>query len=195
MPHNVNERSYETLRYLVGIWWCTKIISKLIVHTCVNECTWRTKEKNQSKGTGGVLANYPPKVKSEESSNKVREYELWRNCAYLAFWGPLGFYSNVELTSVSCVIRRFLMEKIVINGRILWDPPYVRILFVLRLCRLGLIVRRKLFPFRISWRSLKLGGCHVAFRSIHYVSVHFGSVLYQPTDLAPSSLFKWICHP
>ena len=53
-----------------------KIVSELIIHTCVNGCTWRTKEKNQSKGTGGVPAKDPPKVKLEESSNNAREYEL-----------------------------------------------------------------------------------------------------------------------
>ena len=44
-------------------WWCTKIVSELIVHTHANGYTWRTKEKNQSKGTGSVLAKDPPKVK------------------------------------------------------------------------------------------------------------------------------------
>ena len=45
-------------------WWCTKIVSELIVHTRDNGCTWRIKEKNQSKGTGGIPAKDPPKVKS-----------------------------------------------------------------------------------------------------------------------------------
>ena len=74
----------------------------------------------------------------------------------------MGFYSSVELTSVSCVAKCFLIEKIIINGWILRDPPYVRVLFVLGLYRIGLIVRRKLFPFRIPWRSLKPGGCHMS---------------------------------
>ena len=119
-------------------------------------------KKYLTESIGVVLAKDPPKVKLEESSNNIWEYELYRNCAYLIFWGSLGFYSSIELTSVSCVARCFLMEKIIINGRILGDPPYVRILFVLGLYRLGLIVRRKLFPFRIPWRSLKPGGCHMS---------------------------------
>ena len=51
-------------------------ISELIIYTRVNRCIWKTKEKNQSKGISGVLAKNPPKVKSEESSNNAREYEL-----------------------------------------------------------------------------------------------------------------------
>ena len=44
--------------------------------TRVNGCTWKTKEKNQSKDISGVPAKDPPKVKSEESSNNAKEYEL-----------------------------------------------------------------------------------------------------------------------
>ena len=44
--------------------------------TRVNGCTWKTKEKNQSKDISGVPAKYPSKVKSEESSNNAKEYEL-----------------------------------------------------------------------------------------------------------------------
>ena len=33
-------------------------------------------EKDLTKSTGVVLAKNPPKVKSEESSNNVRDYEL-----------------------------------------------------------------------------------------------------------------------
>ena len=33
-------------------------------------------EKNLTKSTGVIPVKYPPKVKSEESSNNVREYEL-----------------------------------------------------------------------------------------------------------------------
>ena len=53
-----------------------KIVGELIVHTCVNRCNWRTKEKKQSKGTDGVPAKNPLKIKSEESSNNAKEYEL-----------------------------------------------------------------------------------------------------------------------
>ena len=44
------------------------------------------------------------------------------NYAYLVFLRALGFYSNVESTSVSCVGRCFLIGKIIINVRILRDP-------------------------------------------------------------------------
>ena len=53
-----------------------KMVSELIVHTCVNGCIRRTKKKNRSKGTDGVPAKNPSKVKLEESSNNAREYEL-----------------------------------------------------------------------------------------------------------------------
>ena len=44
-------------------------------------------EKDLTESTGVVPAKDPPRVKSEESSNNVREYELWRNCAYLFLEG------------------------------------------------------------------------------------------------------------
>ena len=105
------------------------------------------------------------------------------NYAYLVFLRALGFYSSVESTFVSCIGRHFLIGKIIINGCILRNPPHVRILFILRLYELGLIVRCKLFPFRIPWRLLKLGGCLVATRPVHLVSVHFRSIHYQSTSL------------
>ena len=92
-------------------WWCTKIISELIVHTCVNGCTWKTKEKNQSKDIDGVPAKDPPKVKSEESSNNAREYELYKNCAYLCERGFWRLYSGVDLTLISWGRSLFLMGR------------------------------------------------------------------------------------
>ena len=66
--------------------WDKKVILVLVMmhkkvsvswsSTHFNGCTWRTKEKNQSNGTGGLLVKDPPKVKLEESSNNAREYEL-----------------------------------------------------------------------------------------------------------------------
>ena len=107
----------------------------------------------------------------------------------------MGFYSSVEPISVSCVASIFLREKILVNVRILGDPSHAGILFILGLYELGLIVRHKFFPFRTPWGPLKPGGCHVAPRPVHFVSMHFGSVHYQPTDLELRSLLKWIRHP
>ena len=62
----------------------------------------------------------------------------------------MSFYSSVELTSVSCVASLFLIEKILINVCILRNPSRFGILFISGLYRLGLIVRRKPFPFRVT---------------------------------------------
>ena len=113
----------------------------------------------------------------------------------LFFLRSLGFYSSIEPTSVSCIGRRFLIGKIIINGRILRNPPHVRILFILGLYELGLIMKYKLFPFRTPWRPLKPGGCHMASSLVHRVYVHFGTVHYQLTELESSSLLKWFRHP
>ena len=45
------------------------------------------KEEELIESTGVAPAKDPLKVKSEESSNNAREYELYRNCAYLFFKG------------------------------------------------------------------------------------------------------------
>ena len=52
--------------------------------------------------------------------------------------------------------KSFLIEKILINVRILRDLSRVAILFILGLYRLGLVMRHKPFPFRVTWRSLKI---------------------------------------
>ena len=97
-----------------------------------------------------VPAKYPPKVKLEFLHN-FRVLELgWIMRTF--FWRSLGFYSGVESNSFACARSLFLMEKISINVRISWNPPCVRFLVVLGLYELGLILRRKSFPFRISWR-------------------------------------------
>ena len=53
------------------------------------------------------------------------------------------------------------MRKIIINGRVLQNPSHTRILSILGFYQLGLAVECKLFPFRTSWKSLKLRGSHV----------------------------------
>ena len=67
--------------------------------------------------------------------------------------GLWGFYNRVEPISQTCVTSLFLIGKIFINVRMFQNPPFVRVLFVVGLYGLGLIVRLKLFPFRIPWRS------------------------------------------
>ena len=44
-------------------------------------------KKDLIESTGVVSAKDPPKIKSEESSNNVKECELYRNCAYLFLEG------------------------------------------------------------------------------------------------------------
>ena len=73
------------------------------------------------------------------------------NYAYF-FLKVFGFYSGVESNSFACARSLFLMEKISINVCISCNPPCVRFLVVLGLYELGLILRHKSFPFRISWR-------------------------------------------
>ena len=45
------------------------------------------KEEDLTESTGVAPTKDFSKVKSEESSNNAREYELYRNCAYLFFEG------------------------------------------------------------------------------------------------------------
>ena len=73
------------------------------------------------------------------------------NYAYLFSEGLLGFYSGVELNYYACVASLFHIGKILINERIFRNLLCIRILFVLGFYGLGLTVRRKSFPFRISW--------------------------------------------
>ena len=67
-------------------------------------------------------------------------------------WGSLGFYSSVESDFYACATSLFHIGKILINGRIFKNPLCVRILLMMVFYKLGLIVRRKSFPFRIPWR-------------------------------------------
>ena len=68
------------------------------------------------------------------------------------FWGSLGFYSSVESNFYACATSLFHIGKILINGRIFQNLLRIRILFMLGFYGLGLIMRRKLFPFKIPWR-------------------------------------------
>ena len=64
----------------------------------------------------------------------------------------MGFYSCIERNSFACKTSLFLMGRILINGRIFQNPSRARILITLGLYELGLIVCRKYFPFRVSWK-------------------------------------------
>ena len=63
---------------------------------------------------------------------------------YLDLLGFWGFCSSVELTFVSWRGKYFLVEKILINDRILWDSFLVEIL---------LIRVQDISMYRHSWRS------------------------------------------
>ena len=137
------------------------------------------------------------------TSHNSRVPKLWWIMRTL-FFESLGFYSSVEPTFLSCVGRLFLMEKIIIDGRILRDSFHIRILFISGLYWLRSIVGCKLFPSRATWWLFK--PCHVALRSIHpeirpwwapsivrfvhLSSFHPRFVHYWTTGLASSGLFK-----
>ena len=91
------------------------------------------------------------------SEGQVRTFFTTLECQS---WGELcvpfskglwGFYSSIEPTSITCITSLFLMEKIFINAHIFQNPFCGRILFILGFDGLGLVLRSKFFPFRISW--------------------------------------------
>ena len=103
-------------------------------------------EKDLTENTGVVPAKDPPKVKSKESSNNVREYELQRNCAYLFLEGLWVFIVAQGQTPL-------LVEQVFsLQGRYSLMRVYSRILLMLRLYKTGLIVCRQYFPFKVPWR-------------------------------------------
>ena len=118
------------------------------LHAQNNICA--TKKEDLIESTSMVSARYSSKVKLELLT--TLECQNWGELCLPFFWGSSGFYSSVESNSFACITSLFLMEKISINARIFQNPLYVRILFILRLYGLGLILRCKSFPFRVSWR-------------------------------------------
>ena len=123
--------------------WATQSL-----HVQNNTCT--TKRDDLTESIGVMSAKYPSKVKLELLT--TLECQSWSELCILVFWGSLGFYSSVEPNFYTCGTSLFLIGKISINVHIFQNPPRVRILFILGLYGLGLIVRRKSFPFRVSWR-------------------------------------------
>jgi len=89
--------------------------------------------------------------KSSQDVFTTLECQSWGELFVPAFWGSLGFYSGVELNYYACVASLFHIGKILINECIFQNLLCIRIIFVLGFYRLGLTVRRKSFPFRISW--------------------------------------------
>ena len=102
-------------------------------------------EKDLTKSIGVVPAKDPSKVKLEESSNNVREYEFQRNCAYLFLEGLWVFIVTQGQTPL-------LAEEVFsLWGRYSLMRVYSRILLMLGLYKPRLIVCSKYFPFKVSW--------------------------------------------
>ena len=74
------------------------------------------------------------------------------NYAYLFFEGLWVFIVVQSQNTFACATSLFHIEKISINACIFQNPHCVRILFILGLYELGLNLKRKSFPFRVSWR-------------------------------------------
>ena len=103
-------------------------------------------KKDLTKSTGVIPAKDPPKVKSEESSNNVKEYELQRNCAYLFLKGLWVFIVAQGQTPQ-------LAEQVFsLWGRYSLMHVYSRILLMLGFYKPGLIVCHKYFPFKVPQR-------------------------------------------
>ena len=105
--------------------------------------------------------------------------------------------------SYACATSLFLIGKIFINVHILPNPPRIRILFILGFYGLGLFMRHKLFPFRISWRPHNdQFSAMWPFDSSTLVRSHqfrlllarlFGSIIskFLPLQLPPHPMGPW----
>ena len=132
-------------------WWCPKNHqwATWFSHAWNNTCT--IKKEDLAKSTDVVPVKYPPKVKLELLT--TLECQSWDELCIPIFWGSLGFYSSVELSSKTCDASLFLVENIFTNVHIVQNPPYIRILLILGLYGLGFIMKCKWFPFKVSWKS------------------------------------------
>ena len=108
-------------------------------------------EKDLTESTGVVPAKDHPKVKSEESSNNVREYELQRNCTYLFLEGLWVFIVAQGQTPLLAEQVFSLWERYSLMH------VYSRILLMLGFYKAGLIVCCKYFPFKVLWRPYNNG--------------------------------------
>ena len=108
----VNGRNFnaKNLRFSVGQWNSCKIMFLFddaqkssvswssTLHTCANGCTWRTKEKNQSKDINGVPAKNHLKVKLViEESPRTQGCKSQGEFTYLKKCKVCGLYSGTEL--------------------------------------------------------------------------------------------------
>ena len=84
-----------------------------------------------TESIGVVPAKYSPKVKLERENFYNSRVPMLGNYVYLDLWGLWGFYSSVELTLDSWWRRHFLVEKILINTGVLWEPFLVRISLIM----------------------------------------------------------------
>ena len=92
-----------------------KSLVSCAVLTCSRQNLWNRNKENSTESTSVVPAKYPPKVKLERISTTLK-CQSWKNYAYLGLWGIWGFYSGIELTSVSWWKRYFLVEKILFSA-------------------------------------------------------------------------------
>ena len=104
-------------------------------------------EKDLTESTDVVPAKNPLKVKSEKSSNNVREYELQRNFPYL-------FLENLWVFIVTQGQTPLLAKQAFsLWGRYSLMHVYSRILLMMGFYKPGLIVCHKYFPFKVPLRS------------------------------------------
>ena len=126
-----------------------------------------------------VLAKNSLNVKLENFHNS-KVLELGKLCVP-CLWGLGGFYS-IESTPVSWIERSFLIERILINVRILQDSFHIGSPLT------RATVGRKAFPFRISWNLLESCEHHVAL-----VSVGLGAMYIEFVRIGGPSVTWSIC--
>ena len=96
-----------------------------------------------------VLAKDPSKVKLESFRNS-RVPELGKLCVPWFVMVLGGFYSNLGLTFIPWLRRCFLVEEILFNSHILWNPFLVG----LPLIRVN-HGEQDIFLYNHAWRSSK----------------------------------------
>ena len=109
-----------------GDCWCWKSLVSCTVLTCSRQ-NLRNKEKR--KTLQRVPVWYQPNTlrRSSQRMFSVLECQSLGKLCVPYFLRVLGFYSDVESNSISWARRCFLMGKILINVRILWDSSHIRI--------------------------------------------------------------------
>ena len=90
--------------------------------------------------------------RSSQNVFTTLECQSWGELCVPVFQGLWVFIVAQNRISLTCATSLFPIGKIFINVRIFQNPPYARILLILGFYELGLIMRRRFFPFGISWR-------------------------------------------